>query len=66
MSDTENAPDVDSFREPQGVLVSRVQNPITVEYGDGHLRVSPRGTTGVLLRRLLPARLPAGLSFVPR
>ena len=58
--------DAASFAEEYGVLVSRVSYPVPVAYDDGHLRISPRGTTQKLLRRLLPAELPDGITFIPR
>lgn len=54
------------FAEKSGVLVSRVAHPVIVEYGDGHINLSPRGTTQPLIRRLLPSRLPAGVTFIAR
>lgn len=58
--------DHNSFAEKFGVLASRVNHPVVIEYGEGHLRVSPRTVTKPVLRRLLPDRMPDGITFIPR
>lgn len=59
-------PSISTFAEKLAVLVSRETYPIVVEYGDGHIRVSPRTATKPLIRRLLPDTLPPGLTLVAR
>lgn len=57
---------IESFAEKRGVLVSRVDHPVVIQYGEEHLRLSPRGQTKALIRRLLPAELPPGVTYVER
>jgi hypothetical protein len=52
-----------AVREPRVVLVSRLNYPVVVKYGNESLRLSPRGLTRPLVKRLL-GDLPAGVSAV--
>lgn len=47
-----------------GVLLSRLDYPVTVTYGERQIRLSPNGRTETLNRALLPEALPAGVTFV--
>jgi len=50
---------------PVGVLVSRLDHPVTISYNDDTIIVSPRGTTLLLERNKLGA-LPSGVAFQAR
>lgn len=51
--------------EVYGILVSRLDHPVTVKYGAEEIRLSPRGQTNILAKSLL-GPLPAGVLFVQR
>ena len=46
-----------------GILISRSDEPITIEYDNNNIRVSPRARINKIEKNKLPKHLPKGLYF---
>lgn len=59
-------PSLSGAKEVFGILVSKLEYPVVISYGEEQIRLSSRGQTGILEKRLLTGSLPLGVVFVPR
>lgn len=60
------APAAPAESDVTGILVSKLDHPVVIAYGDRQLRLSARGQTGLLNKRELSKALPSGVIFVSR